>query len=274
MTGGAIIEVPAVRWADGRLQQTCDAVANETGLALVYNGQPFAVMMVTPVDIEDFVLGFSLSEGVIARPDELLRTRIGIVPDGIEANVEIAARRYRTLDLKERMLSGRVGCGLCGAQTLAQAMRHPAPVARSLAISSSALHDGMAWLSRLQPLNARTGALHAAGWLDPHGRLLLAREDVGRHNALDKLIGALARTRPLPLGGSLLITSRASHEIVQKAAVVGIEIVCAISAPTALAVRVAEETRITLVGFAREGRYTAYAHGDRIHPQLMERASA
>ena len=260
----SVVEVPAERWDNGVLQLTRDLVANEVGLAIAYNGQAFVVMMATPADLEDFVLGFSLSEGIIAAPNELLDIELRILPAGIEANAEITGKRFRALNRKQRNLAGRIGCGLCGVQTLAQAMRQPPPLAIASAVSSQVLHNGMAWLSRMQPLNASTGALHAAGWIDSNGGMLVVREDVGRHNALDKLIGALARSRPLPLGGAILITSRASHEIVLKAATVGVEILCAISAPTALAIRVASETRMTLIGFAREGRYTTYTHLERI----------
>jgi FdhD protein len=264
MASAAVVEVRAQRWERGRPTPTEDAVANEVGLAMVYNGRPFVVMMISPADIEDFVLGFSLSEGIIAAPGELLGLRLHGVADGIEAQIEIAAARFKALDRKQRNLTGRIGCGLCGAQTLTQAMRHPPPVRGASTVSTTALQNGMAQLAGMQPFNARTGALHAAGWMDAQGEVLAVREDVGRHNALDKLIGAVARTRPLPLGGAVLLTSRASHELVQKAAAVGIEIVCAISAPTALAIRVADETRVTLIGFAREDRYTAYTHAGRI----------
>jgi len=260
----AVAAVPAERWEGGLRVRVNDVVANEVGLAIVYNGRPYVVMMITPADIEDFVLGFSMSEGIVGSPAEVRRIRLQPVPDGIEAAVEIDAARFRALDRKQRNLTGRIGCGLCGAQTLAQAMRHPPPVRESATVDAGMLRLGMRQLAGMQPLNASTGALHAAGWMDAQGAVVDVREDVGRHNALDKLIGARLRAQAVPLGGIVLITSRASHEIVQKAAAVGVEVLCAISAPTALAIRVAEETRVTLVGFAREQRFTAYTHLGRL----------
>lgn len=259
-----VVRVAAERWDGGRRVRVDEPVAHEIGLAIVYNGRPYVVMMITPADIEDFVLGFSMSEGIVASPAEVRSLQLRRVPDGIEANVEIDAARFRALDRKQRNLTGRIGCGLCGAQTLAQAMRHPAPVRESASIDAVLLQVGMARLAQAQPVNAATGAMHAAAWMDADGVLVAVREDVGRHNALDKLIGAMLRTRTVPLGGTVLITSRASHEIVQKVAAVGIEVLCAISAPTALAIRVADETQVTLIGFAREQRFTAYTHLSRL----------
>lgn len=263
-SGGAVLECAAERWEGPIRVRVNDLVANEVALAIVYNGRPYVVMMVTPTDLEDFVLGFSMSEGIVASPAELRRIRVRPVPDGIEANVEIDEARFRALDRKQRTLTGRIGCGLCGAQTIAQAMRHPSPVRESTTVQDRLLHLGMKQLEAMQPFNASTGALHAAGWMDDLGAVADVREDVGRHNALDKLIGARLRTRQVPLGGTVLITSRASHEIVQKAAAVGVEVLCAISAPTALAIRVAEETRVTLIGFVRERGFTVYTHLARV----------
>jgi len=258
--------VVAWRWVNGRVEVARDPIAGETALALVYNGRPHVVMMVTPRDIEEFVLGFSLSEAIIRDPAELAGVRTRVLADGIEADITIAAERFRELDRKQRNLTGRIGCGLCGARTLAQAVRHPRPVGRHARLAASALRHALEQLAGRQPLHAETGAVHAAAWVDDSGGIPIVREDVGRHNALDKLIGAMVREGVDPRRGAVLITSRASHEMIQKAAAIGIEIVCAISAPTTLAVRLAGETGMTLVAFARGDRHTVYAHPERIAP--------
>ncbi len=255
-----------LRWEDGRVVESHDPIAAETALALVYNGKPYVVMMVTPQDIEDFVLGFSLTEGIVRDRGELTGVRVHDVGDGIEADVTIAARRFRELDRKQRNLTGQIGCGLCGAQTLAQAVRHPPAVGRVARLAPERLQAAMAQLAARQPLNAETGAVHAAAWVSTGGGIDLVREDVGRHNALDKLVGALVGAGVDLRTGAALITSRASYEMVQKVAVMGIEILCAVSAPTALAVSLARETGVTLVAFARGNRHTVYAHPHRMAP--------
>ncbi len=252
------------RWEGGCVGDSHDLIASEAALALVYNGKPFVVMMVTPQDIEDFALGFSLSEGIIRDAAELSSVRVRPVTDGMEADITIAADRFRELDRKQRNLTGRVGCGLCGAQTVAQAVRHPRPVAKTAYMSPATIRSAMASLGEQQPLNAETGAVHAAAWMTGDGKIELVREDVGRHNALDKLIGVMVREKTDTRNGAALITSRASHEMVQKAATVGIQVLCAISAPTALAIKLAQETGVTLIAFARGDRHTVYAHADRL----------
>ncbi len=251
-------------WQDGAERASHDVIANETAVALVYNGTPHVVMMATPEDIEDFVLGFSLSEGIIKQPKEFFGVRVRALRDGLEANIDIATDRFKELDRKQRNLTGRIGCGLCGAQTLAQAIRRPRPVASTLRITSESLQRAMAGLAERQPLNTETGAVHAAAWMREEGNISLVREDVGRHNALDKLIGAMISRRIDFATGVALITSRASYEMIQKAATVGMQVICAISAPTALAVRMAEETGVTLVALARGNRHTVYTHTGRL----------
>ena len=241
-----------------------DVLAGETAVALVYNGTPHVVMMATPQDIGEFALGFSLTEGIVHAADEFLKVRVRTCADGIEADIHIAPARMRELAGRRRNLTGRVGCGLCGAQSLAQAIRPPSPVADTLRLAPQALQRALARLGEQQALNRATGAVHAAAWVDTWGTIAVAREDIGRHNALDKLIGAMVHARIGFGGGAALITSRASYEMVQKAAAVGIQAVCAVSAPTALAVRVAEAARVTLMAFAREGRHTVYTHPQRI----------
>lgn len=256
--------VPGRLWENGSEHAALDVIANETAVALVYNGMPYVVMMATPGDIEDFVLGFSLSEGIIKHPGELFGVRVRTLRDSLETNIDIAGNRFKDLGRKQRNLTGRIGCGLCGAQTLAQAVRRPQPVANTTRFAPDVLQHAMASLAGKQPLFAETGAVHAAAWVDARGSITLVREDVGRHNALDKLIGAMVTTAVDFSKGAALITSRASSEMIQKAATVGMQIVCAVSAPTVLAVRMAEQTGVTLIAFARGNRHTVYAHADRL----------
>jgi FdhD protein len=178
--------------------------------------------------------------------------------------VDIDRKQALALADRHRNLSGRTGCGLCGAETIEQAVRHPHAVGASTQMHWSAIPTALSSLSAHQSINAATGAVHAAAWAAPDGSLRIVREDVGRHNALDKMIGAVLRTNGSFADGFALITSRASFEMVQKAATLGIALIAAISAPTGLAVRLAQETNVTLVGFARSGQYNVYAHAERI----------
>ena len=239
-----------------------DAIAEEIPVAFVYNDRPHAVMMATPADLEDFALGFSLSEAIIGAPPECGKVEIVPALAGIELRVAIPAARAAKLDERVRELTGRTGCGLCGAQTLEAAVRHPPPLARPGAIDAAALRHALSQLQRRQTINVATGATHAAAWVGVDGELVLVREDVGRHNALDKLIGAMLRAGVDVRAGFLLVTSRASYEMVMKAATVGIAAVAAISAPTALAIALARECNVTLIGFARADGYSVYAHAE------------
>ena len=258
------LPVSAQRWEAGLLSESHENVAAETALALHYNHRPHMVVMLTPRDIEEFVLGFSLSEGILRAPDELHSVRMRMLADGLECDAAIALERYAELNAHQRRLASRSGCGVCGAETLSQAVRSLPPVPDTVRMTHAALQAAMGALAQRQPLNTATGAVHAAAWADADGKILLVREDVGRHNALDKLIGALCRAGLRTDCGALLLTSRASHEMVQKAAAVGMQIVCAISAPTSLAIRQAQQTHVTLVGFARGARHTVYTHPGRL----------
>jgi FdhD protein len=182
----------------------------------------------------------------------------------VELKMDIQLERFLPLEDQRRNLAGRSSCGLCGTETIEQAVRHPAPVGDGVAIAPAALHAAFAALWQRQSLNAVTGGVHGAAWVTPAGEVVLVREDVGRHNALDKLIGAVVRSGRAPQDGIALITSRASFEMAQKAATVGISVLAAISAPTGLAIRLAQETRLTLIGFSRDGRHTAYTHPERV----------
>lgn len=243
---------------------TNDSVAEEVPVALVYNGISHVVMLASSADLEDFAVGFSLSEGVVRHLREILDIEIVSVAAGIEIHVTIVAECSHRLKELRRSLAGRTGCGLCGTEALEQMAARPVTqVPRRLVLAGGALARASQEISVAQPIFARTGAVHAAAWCSPSGEVRLVREDVGRHNALDKLIGALAAERSDFSDGFVLMTSRASYEIVQKAAVVGIELVAALSAPTAMAVRIAETSGITLAGFVRGDRYNLYAHPER-----------
>jgi FdhD protein len=252
------------RHRGGDSVRVADAIAEEIPVAFVYNDRSHAVMMATPSDLEDFALGFSLTEAIIGDAVECGKVEIVRALAGIELHIAIPAPRAAKLEDRVRELTGRTGCGLCGAQTLEAAVRHPAAVSEPSRISEPALRRALSELHGKQTINVATGATHAAAWASASGEILLAREDVGRHNALDKLVGALLRVNFDPRAGFLLVTSRASYEMVMKAATVGIGIVAAISAPTALAIALAHETNVTLIGFARADGYSVYAHAQRI----------
>ncbi|RDS81034.1 formate dehydrogenase accessory sulfurtransferase FdhD [Dyella psychrodurans] len=254
------------RYRHGEHQQLDDAITEEIPVAMIYNDVPFAVMMVTPLDLEDFALGFSLSEGLIATPDELESIDVQPRLEGVELAMHVASTAVedRAGSGGERLLPGRSGCGLCGARMLEDAVRHPSPVGRGPIVDAVALEKALESLHDAQPVNAATGSVHAAAWVDTHGDIVMVREDVGRHNALDKLIGAMVKARIDPESGFLVVTSRASYEMVTKAASAGITLMAAISAPTALAIHLAESTNLTLVGFARPGSYVVYTHPQRL----------
>ena len=255
------------KWKSGRLSQIEDVVAEEVPVALIYNGISHAVMLATPNDLEDFALGFSLAEGILSHPKELYGIEVVEQSAGIELRMEIAAERFHQLKEKRRSMTGRTGCGLCGAESLAQALRLPDAVNQSQeTFSTAAILKALAEAAKNQPLQAETGATHASFWVSPTGEIEMAREDVGRHNALDKLLGAklLGAKAADNKSGFVLTTSRASYEMVQKVAVAGVSMLVAISAPTGLAIRMAEQSGITLVGFARPEQYVVYTHPQRI----------
>ncbi len=255
---------PGVRWSGGETTDVAEDIAAEVPVALVYNDISHAVMLATPMDLEAFATGFTLSEGLVASPSEIHDVEAVAVDGGIEVRFTIATPRFIALKERRRNLAGRTGCGLCGPESLQHAIRDLPTLANGPTVSPEAIHRAYAQLPALQPLFKRTGAVHAAGWARPDGTLVLAREDVGRHNALDKLIGSMARDGVAFGEGFAVITSRASSEMVQKAATVGIRILAAISAPTELAIRLADESNVTLLGFARNGRHVIYAHPERL----------
>jgi FdhD protein len=245
----------------GTSESFTDHVVEETPVALLYNGRSYAVMMATPCDLEDFALGFALTEGIVERADEFRLVDCQRTAHGISLQAAIPQRRFDALAERSRNLAGRSGCGLCGVETVEAAIRPVRRLDDRSCVSAAAIREGLQQLARAQPLNRISGGVHAAGFMHANG--ILVREDVGRHNALDKLVGALA-IATLGTGGFLIITSRASYEIVHKAAAAGIAIVVAMSAPTDLAIRLAAEAAITLVAFARGRTMTIYSHADRV----------
>ncbi|MGR8935542.1 MAG: formate dehydrogenase accessory sulfurtransferase FdhD [Gammaproteobacteria bacterium] len=257
-------QVPVERWSVQERNVQLDYVAEEVPVALLYNGEPHVVMMASPADLEDFAYGFSLSENIVAVPQDLKAVRIYQRAEGIELRMRISEEYAAALKGKERHLTGRSGCGLCGTATLRQAVRHPPPVEAGLRVEERELQQALQAMPAHQSINLMTGAAHAAAWIVPGKGIVYVREDIGRHNALDKLIGVLARTRSDYRAGFVLVTSRASYELVQKIAGVGISMLAAISAPTALAIRLAQEAGVTLVGFARGGRHVVYSHPQRL----------
>ncbi len=245
-------------WREDKTRQQQDWVAEEVAVALSYNGISHAVMMATPLDLEDFVLGFSLSEGIIESFDELYDCQQINHADGIELQIRIATRQQNRLQQHRRNLQGRTGCGLCGVESLQQVKRDIAPVKAVVPVSESAVQAALQQLPNCQPLRAATGACHGAAWCSADGEIILSREDVGRHNALDKLIGAALKSGLRFDAGFVLVSSRASFEMVQKAAAVGIGSVVAVSAPTSLALTCAQRYGVNLIGFARPGRHCRY----------------
>ena len=258
------VEVPVERWKNGQLTRTTDFVTEEVPVALVYHGVPHVVMLASPADLEDYAVGFTVSEGLVASPSEIQSVEVERAADSIEVRIGIAGERFSELLRRRRNLTGRSGCGLCGAETVEEAIRPPVQVATGLTVSSAEMHAALIQLETLQPINARTGSIHAAAWVVPGKGIEFVREDVGRHNALDKVIGALVRSGADVTAGYAVITSRASFEMVQKAAAAGITFMVAVSAPTALAIRMAGQTGLTLVGFARRDQHVIYAHPERL----------
>ncbi len=239
-------------------------VAEETPVALVYNGWPHVVMMCTPADIEDFAVGFTLTEEIVAGRDAIGRISAVRYSQGIEVEISIPKSASDALRQRGRSLVGRTGCGLCGVTTIDDALRPGRAVESNPRITPEALFRAGEKLPEWQRYNEGTGAVHAAGWATTRGDIVLAREDVGRHNALDKLIGAIVRERIDPADGFAVVTSRASYELVQKCAVMGISLLAAISRPTGLAVRMAEAAGITLAALLRGHSVNVYSHPERL----------
>jgi FdhD protein len=247
---------------DGNKLGTRD-VPEETPIALTYDRTTYAVMMGTPADIEDFAMGFSLTERIIEDVGEIAELEIVTVPQGIEARMNLSSNRDVELVSRRRRLTGPAGCGLCGIESLEAAMAPLAHIESSARVSAGAIFRALGSMRDGQTLNAKTHAVHAAGfWSDD--RLMALREDVGRHNALDKLAGALARAKIPAASGILVLSSRLSIELVQKAAAIGCPVIVAVSAPTALALRAADESGMTVVAVARDDSLEVFTHAERI----------
>ena len=260
----AILEVAARRWRGGQVSDSSENVVEETPVGIVYNGVPHVVMMATPLDLEDFALGFSMTEELIRRPADLEHVEVVRYSQGIELQATVSAECEAVIGSRARRFTGRTGCGICGAEGVAAVLKTVHRVPEGQAIAADAIATAIAALASRQPLNQAAGAVHAAGWATAAGTLQAVREDVGRHNALDKLVGAVLKEGIDPASGFVVISSRASFEMVQKTATLGAPLLAAISGPTALAVRVAGHSELTLVGFARGADLTVYTRPDRV----------
>ncbi|MFZ7308147.1 formate dehydrogenase accessory sulfurtransferase FdhD [Avibacterium avium] len=247
---------------DFLLEEREDNLAVETPVALVYNGISHTVMMCSPKDLEDFALGFSLTEGIIEKPADIYGIDVEETCNGIEVQIEIATRCFVALKERRRTLAGRTGCGICGTEQLDQIHKNLPILHRTFSLNMAILDCCLTKLQTAQQLGQQTGSTHAAAFFDLQGNLLAIREDVGRHVALDKLLGWYAKQPKQQ--GFVLISSRASYEMVQKVVSQGIECLVAISAATALAVNQARQSQLTLIGFAREGRATIYTGKERL----------
>ncbi|WP_408592207.1 formate dehydrogenase accessory sulfurtransferase FdhD [Paracoccus marcusii] len=243
----------------------------ETAVAMVYGGSTQAVMMATPADLEDFAVGFSLTEGIVTDPAQIERLEVLAHSKGVEAQMWIADDRTDALAARRRFMAGPVGCGLCGIDSLDEAVRAlPDLSGAGPVLDASQIARATDDLRGWQPLHDRTRAVHAAGFMIPGRGIVLAREDVGRHNALDKLIGAMARQGIDAGQGAFVLTSRVSVEMVQKCALAGGAVLIAVSAPTAHALRLAQGAGITLAAFARGEGFDLFSHPERLRAEVSD----
>jgi FdhD protein len=281
---------PRLAWRDGVLTPGQRVIPEETAVSLVYDGGSHAVMMASPTDLKDFALGFSLTEGIIQTLDDILDFETVTYAEGIELRLWLKGDRSAAIAARRRMIAGPTGCGLCGIDSLTEAVRKPRRIESTLTLSPAQIEAALASLAPAQTLNHQTRAVHGAGFWTPRDGLIALREDVGRHNALDKLAGALAsgcadvpsalssssveapradKMSALPEPGVIVLTSRISVEMVQKAAMIGAPFLVGVSAPTALAVRLADEAGITLIGIARADGFEIFTHSQRIVPEAV-----
>ncbi|MBB4955631.1 FdhD protein [Agrobacterium vitis] len=258
--------VPHLQYRQGMVRDASRIVPEEVAIAFSYRGSTHAVMMATPADLEDFAIGFSLAEGIIASTEDVLTVEPVMAGDGIDVQVTLKEASVEALTARRRRMAGPVGCGLCGIESIEQATRAVVPVGQScLTLTPADVHTAMEALGRAQALNRKTHAVHGAGFYIPGEGLLAIREDVGRHNALDKLVGAVLRAGRRGDEGMVVVTSRLSVEMVQKAAALGCPVLIAISAPTALAIRTAQAAGITLIGIARDHDFEVFTRADRVN---------
>jgi FdhD protein len=262
--GGPVCIVDRQSWRGNRLAPGERAIPEETAIAFTYNGTSYAVMMATPQDLKDFAIGFSVTEGIVGSPDEIESLQIIDQDLGIELRMRLAEPRASAFHERRRYLAGPTGCGLCGIESLDEAMRTPALVAGDSRFSPHEIMQALNALDGRQTLNRETHAVHGAAFYLPERGLVALREDVGRHNALDKLAGALVQESVPCARGFGLVTSRLSIEMIQKAAAIGIPVLAAVSAPTALAVRTAQAAGMTLIAVARSDGFEIFTHPQRI----------
>ena len=241
-----------------------DFLAEEVPVALVYNGISHVVMMASPKDLELFAIGFSLSEGIIEHPQDIYGMDVVQACNGLEVQIELSSRRFMGLKERRRALAGRTGCGVCGVEQLNDIGKPVSPLPFTQTFNLAHLDPALEHLNDVQPIGQLSGCTHAAAWVLPSGEIAGGHEDVGRHVALDKLLGRRARESEVWQQGAALVSSRASYEMVQKSAMCGVEILFAVSAATTLAVEVAERCNLTLVGFCKPGRATVYTHPQRL----------
>jgi FdhD protein len=261
---GAVTTADRQIWRDGHLGEGTRLIPQETAIALTYNGGTYAVMMGTPQNLQDFAIGFSLSEGIVQSADEIVSLDIVELDDGIELRMWLASSHAERVNDRRRHIAGPTGCGICGIESIAEAVRPAAIVAEGRVFSPHEIMAAMASIALLQQINIQTRAVHAAAFWTPAHGLVALREDVGRHNALDKLAGALAQESVSASEGIVLLTSRVSVEMVQKTATIGAPLMVAVSAPTALAVRTADAAGITLAAIARADGFEIFTHPQRI----------
>jgi len=259
---------------NGSVSEGTRLIPEETAIALTYNGGTYAVMMASPTDLRDFAIGFSLSEGIVQSPADIASLDIVDLDDGIELRMWLAPAKAERVNERRRHIAGPTGCGICGIDSIAQAVRPAAVVAQGRSFAPQEIMTAMAGMAPLQAINIETRAVHAAAFWMPARGIVALREDVGRHNALDKLAGALAQGNVSASEGMVLLTSRVSVEMVQKAAAMGAPLISAVSAPTALAVRMAERSGITLVAIARADGFEVFTHPERIAADVQPTETA
>jgi FdhD protein len=264
-----VVRVPCSIWRATGTTEGERAIPEETAVGFTFNTASYAVMMATPQDLEDFAVGFALTEGVVSSIDAIDTIEVVEEEMGIELRVWLKAKDAAEFLGRRRKLAGPTGCGLCGVESLIEAMRSPPQVGKGQVLSPNQIMAGVESLAAQQELNRETRAVHAAGFWDPARKLVAVREDVGRHNALDKLAGALARDGSTAEQGLVVLTSRVSVEMVQKSAAIGAPIIAAVSAPTALAVRMAEACGMTLVAIARKDGFEVFTHPHRVKGTLQ-----
>ncbi|NNE38658.1 MAG: formate dehydrogenase accessory sulfurtransferase FdhD [Gammaproteobacteria bacterium] len=260
-----ISSVDTVRLTEKNSIDLKDSVAIETPVALVINGEPHVVMMASPDDLEDFAVGFCITENLISSIDDIHYLDVTPCDSGLQIHIRLTDKREPHQESRQRNLTGRTGCGLCGTALIEEAVRNTPVIDSNLLINQQQISDAVGTIDDNQPVKSKTGAVHAAAWFSEAGDLNIIREDVGRHNALDKLVGNMHSSgKVIPNTGFIVITSRASYEMVTKTAFAGIAVLAAVSAPTSLAIEIAEKSHLTLVGFARDESCVIYTHPERI----------